>query len=762
MLSLPSLYARSKLAFKPRIWPLVLSAGISAATATDLSEVVLADGELAPKWDAGIGAFDEALDYGNCMNDGGAGCPTVDWGWVSNPEKGSVLRASWASNGQHAGVYFQSSTPQDFSAYAEGYLEFDIRTVTGATDLVMKVDCVWPCSSGDQRLTGRVTSEWQRISVPISRLVSGGLELAYVDTGLVFWPADRVAVDLEIDNVTWRTSDPVTDTGGDDSDTDFDPSGLTGPVSPESYEGYTLLWSDEFSGTGLDSRYWNYNIGDSGWGNNEWQYYQRQNASLTDGHLVITAKRESKGNSDYTSARIKTEGQFDFTYGRVDIRAALPRGQGIWPALWALGSNFDDVGWPYSGEFDIMEMIGGAGREDTVHGTVHWNIGGLNSPYAHTYTGGAFTGQDFSAGFNVFSIIRTSEKIEWRVNDAPYYQFNLDETASLAPFKKPFFLIFNVAVGGNWPGYPDASTEFPQRMIVDYVRVFEPVGSNQNQDSDGDGISDEDEAINGTDPNQADTDGDGLTDGEEDQLGTNPLNSDTDYDSLPDGEEVSLGTDPLSDDSDGDEVTDDVEIEIDTDPLDADSDDDGLPDGKEVSSGTDPLDADSDADGFTDGDEVSAGTNPLDPASNADQLARGRLETPAAGSPISGKGLISGWHCTAQTIEVSLNSGARIPAATRTEREDTVETCGDSDNGFALLVNMGNLPSGQHLVRAYADGYLFAEHSFSSIQLSAGSFIRDRSSEVVVQDFPTAGREVVLRWEQSLQNFVIVEERVSQ
>ena len=298
-------------------------------------------------------------------------------------------------------------------------------------------------------------------------------------------------------------------------------------------------------------------------------------------------------------------------------------------------------------------------------------------------------------------------------------------------------------------------------MIVDYVRVFEPVGSNQNQDSDGDGISDEDEAINGTDPNQADTDGDGLTDGEEDQLGTNPLNSDTDYDSLPDGEEVSLGTDPLSDDSDGDEVTDDVEIEIDTDPLDADSDDDGLPDGKEVSSGTDPLDADSDADGFTDGDEVSAGTNPLDPASNADQLARGRLETPAAGSPISGKGLISGWHCTAQTIEVSLNSGARIPAATRTEREDTVETCGDSDNGFALLVNMGNLPSGQHLVRAYADGYLFAEHSFSSIQLSAGSFIRDRSSEVVVRDFPTAGREVVLRWEQSLQNFVIVEERVS-
>lgn len=116
------LYTKSILTLQPRIWALVLSAGISAATATDLSEVVLANGELASRWDAGIGAFDEAIDYGNCMNDGGAGCPTVDWGWVSNPEKGSVLRASWASNGQHAGVYFQSSTPQDFSTYAKGYL----------------------------------------------------------------------------------------------------------------------------------------------------------------------------------------------------------------------------------------------------------------------------------------------------------------------------------------------------------------------------------------------------------------------------------------------------------------------------------------------------------------------------------------------------------------------------------------------------------------------------------------------------------------
>ena len=111
----------------PSLWSGYLGHNSFAAP---LEEIVLADGQLADRWDAGIGAFDEAIGYGNCMNDGGAGCPTVDWGWVKNPEKGSVLRASWASNGQHAGVYFQSSTPQDFSTYAKGYLEFDIRTLT--------------------------------------------------------------------------------------------------------------------------------------------------------------------------------------------------------------------------------------------------------------------------------------------------------------------------------------------------------------------------------------------------------------------------------------------------------------------------------------------------------------------------------------------------------------------------------------------------------------------------------------------------------
>lgn len=741
-----------------RILPALLL-GSGFTNADTLVETVLADGQVASRWDVGIAAFDSAIAYESCTGDGGLECPTVDWDWVSNPDKGTVLRATWMNNGEHAGVYFKSSTPQDLSIFGKGTLEFDIRTVAGATDLMMKVDCVWPCTSGDQRLSNRVTTDWQSFSVPVSRLVNGGLELAYVDTGLVFWPADRVAVDLEIDNVIWQTSDPVTDEGNNDPDNDLDLNGLNGPSSPQSYDGYSLLWSDEFSGPQLDSRYWNYNIGDSGWGNNEWQYYQRQNATLTDGHLIITARRESKGSSDFTSARIKTEGSFDFTYGRVDIRAALPRGQGIWPALWALGSNFSEVGWPYSGEIDIMEMIGGAGREDTVHGTVHWNTGGLGSPYSHIYAGGAFTGQDFSAGFNVFSIIRSAEHIEWRINDTPYYQFDIDDSGSLAPFRKPFFLIFNVAVGGNWPGYPDNSTQFPQRMIVDYVRVFAPADLIEDLDSDGDGVTDEDELLHGTDPNNPDSDNDGLNDGEERNLGTDPLNADSDYDSLTDSEEIELGTNPLLEDTDSDGITDEIEIEIETDPLNPDSDGDGLRDGDEWSLGTDPLSADSDADGFSDATEFSAGTDPLDAQSNPDSMTKGRLETPTQNSHISGKGVISGWHCFAEKVEISINGGARTLAATGTDRADTLKQCDDSNNGFSLLYNFGNLPSGQHLIKVYADDYLFAEHLFSTTQLSTGRFTRNSESEVTIDNFPTARQQVTVRWEQSLQNFVIVEQR---
>ena len=192
--------------------------------------------------------------------------------------------------------------------------------------------------------------------------------------------------------------------------------------------------------------------------------------------LVIRAQEEEYGGNPYTSSRLKTQGKQNFLYGRIDIRARLPEGQGMWPALWMLGSNFSEVSWPKSGEIDIMEMVGGSNREYTVHGTAHWNNGGINADYSPAYYGGSKTktdGKTLADQFHVFSIVWTRDSIIWYLDDVQYHIMALNNSADLAPFRKEFFFIFNIAVGGNWPGYPDSTTVFPQRMVVDYVRVFQ-------------------------------------------------------------------------------------------------------------------------------------------------------------------------------------------------------------------------------------------------------------------------------------------------
>jgi beta-glucanase (GH16 family) len=235
----------------------------------------------------------------------------------------------------------------------------------------------------------------------------------------------------------------------------------------------TLVWSDEFLGKTLDNGSWTCETGGSGWGNNELEYYTNSlnNSFLTGGYLVIEARKETMGSNNYTSARIISKDKKTFTYGRIDIRAKLPKGQGIWPALWMLGNNISQqgFGWPACGEIDIMELLGH--EPSKVYGTVHWGISGQGS----THIGGNTTlaTGDFSGSFHVFSLQWNTSKLTFLVDDVAFFTANKTDVGANYPFDKPFFFIMNVAVGGNWPGNPNTSTTFPQRMLVDYVRVFQ-------------------------------------------------------------------------------------------------------------------------------------------------------------------------------------------------------------------------------------------------------------------------------------------------
>jgi beta-glucanase (GH16 family) len=250
------------------------------------------------------------------------------------------------------------------------------------------------------------------------------------------------------------------------------PTDTTGYTTPTSYPGYHLAWSDEFNGNALNTQVWNYETGGTGWGNHELENYtnRTQNAFLSAGHLVIEARQESFGGNNYTSARLTTQNKQQFTYGRIDIRAKLPVSKGMWPALWMLGSNISSVPWPGCGETDIMELVGSNPQQ--VVGSLHWQQqGGSEGTYNNNYS---LSGQDFSQQFHVFSIIWANNSVQFLVDDHVYVNGGLSNvTSGTYPFNSPFFFIFNVAVGGDWPGPPDGSTVFPQRMFVDYVRVFQ-------------------------------------------------------------------------------------------------------------------------------------------------------------------------------------------------------------------------------------------------------------------------------------------------
>ena len=232
-----------------------------------------------------------------------------------------------------------------------------------------------------------------------------------------------------------------------------------------------LVWSDEFSGSTINSANWGFDLGGGGWGNNELQNYTNRsvNARIENGMLVIEARRENFGGNAYTSARMKTQGKQSFGINTwVEARINAPEGQGIWPAFWMLGNSISTVGWPSCGEVDIMEIQGQNPFRN--FGAIHWaDVNGQHVSFGSIFN----SSSSLSAGFHTFAISRTGSSIKWYVDRIQYGEANISNGVnSTSEFQGAFFIILNVAVGGNFVGSPDGSTVFPQQMQVDWVRVW--------------------------------------------------------------------------------------------------------------------------------------------------------------------------------------------------------------------------------------------------------------------------------------------------
>jgi len=318
-----------------------------------------------------------------------------------------------------------------------------------------------------------ITNQWS-FSNPSAQIQTGGTVTNTVTTLVA--PAGTVYVRYQV--VFMQGSDNANASMFFDDLTLNQTAGtvVTPPVTQ-----MNIVWSDEFNqpdGSAPDPAKWGYDTGGGGWGNNELETYTTTNARIQGGQLVIEADRViAAGKTNYTSTRMLTQGKGSWAYGRMEARIKIPRGQGIWPAFWMLGTNIDSVGWPTCGEIDIMENIGKTSDQGTDHGTIHGPQGGGD------YNGGGGVGGSYTLpggaaladNFHIFAIEWTNNQIKWFLDTINYFTATPASLPGGATwvFTQPQFFILNVAVGGNWPGYPDATTVFPQQMLVDYVRVYQ-------------------------------------------------------------------------------------------------------------------------------------------------------------------------------------------------------------------------------------------------------------------------------------------------
>jgi beta-glucanase (GH16 family) len=239
---------------------------------------------------------------------------------------------------------------------------------------------------------------------------------------------------------------------------------FTSAAFAQTRPGWDLIWADEFNGPNIDNTKWSISNGASNV-NQELEYYSNSanNVFIQNGCLVLRAIKENVGGRNYTSGKMTSAGKGDWLYGRFEVRAKLNNGQGMWPAIWMMPTDNAYGGWPASGEIDIMELLGN--QPNKIYSTLHWATNGANTQSQGTYT---FKTGTFADTFHVFAFEWEAGKQRMYVDDSLFYTGTHG-----APFDKRFYFILNVAVGGSWPGNPDASTVFPNDMVVDYARVYQ-------------------------------------------------------------------------------------------------------------------------------------------------------------------------------------------------------------------------------------------------------------------------------------------------
>ena len=504
---------------------------------TYLDEVVVfRAGNYGPDFDGGSNAYDSAINYSTCSTSDG--CPSISFELVDDtsdeqrPEK--VLEISHADTNAFAGVFIESSQTFDLrGAHELGKLVFDVWSENGIS-INVNAGCVYPCESALVTLPDVGNGEWETVTIPITQLLNDKLtEITLGKSNTIGLHAtSQTNESFRVDNIRWMCVS--TCEGAEIEDKEYTPWVKADKDDPDAYDapaqydGYTLVWSDEFDGTEVDTNNWNLDTGCQlvGCGNQELQHYRPENASIEDGQLVISADIQRSGDENlpgfeqYSSSKLTTKDKFEFKQGRVDIRAVVAEGQGMWSAGWMLGAENQ---WPFTGEIDIFDTIGGVRggvpQEDMIVHNAYYNAFGpfdperANGNYLDNYFNNQSTGngenridpdnpsndgETYSNRFHVFSIDWNEERVRFLVDGVPHtedfkLQYNnacqyteyVGDTRSCIEqsFDHTFYLILNVAVGGTWAGSPDETTQFPRGMLVDYVRVYQ-------KDTDNDGVAD--------------------------------------------------------------------------------------------------------------------------------------------------------------------------------------------------------------------------------------------------------------------------------